>query len=67
MDLVCDLADSCRDEALDLMLALEAGAEDQPDRQTTEILEIGGWPSWIDRRHRVRKLRFWRHSNRESA
>ena len=63
MDLVRDLADSCRDEALDLMLALETGAADQ----AAEVLEFGGWPSWRGSRRRVRRLRFWRHGNGKTA
>jgi hypothetical protein len=67
MDLVRDLADSCRDEALELMLALEAGAADRPDHQAAEIMEFGGWPSWRVNRPRVRRHRFWGHGDGKSA
>jgi hypothetical protein len=66
MDLVRDLADNCRDEALDLMLALEAGTADQLGHPA-EILEFGGWPSGRGNRLRIRRLRFWRHGDGKSA
>ena len=67
MDLVQDLADSCRDEALDLMLALETGDEDQLGHQPAEVLEFGGWSLWPGSKNRVRRPRFRRHSDGESA
>jgi hypothetical protein len=48
MDLVRDLADECRDEALALILAAEGPSRRSGDR--VEILEAGGWPHWSLRR-----------------
>jgi hypothetical protein len=45
MDLVEDLASAYQDEALELLLALEAEERSRSDRPV-EILELGpGWPS----------------------
>ena len=46
MDLVRDLANDCQDEALALIVAAEGDTSSQPNQQTVEILEFGGWPRW---------------------
>ena len=59
MDLVRELADDYEDEALQLMLSVEAGAATQPSDGTAEIIELGRGSS-----HRSERWRFWRHKKR---
>ena len=57
MDLAQDLADDCRDEALDLILA----AEGKTATAEVEILELGGLTQRAARRPGLRRRTFWRH------
>jgi len=61
-DLVQDLASAYQDEALELVLTLEAEEHDRSDRQV-EILELGpGWPSGNAASGSVgARFRRWRH------